>query len=219
MRRPKNPSDDFNAGYEAGRAAGARQHEIELDRLRANIMLLEARLAEAIKHAEVAAMKLAKVRPAADATQKQRPSAPYRAAAGGNLGGSGMSGPRATAPKPPFARRQTKCAAEAMAIGVLSFLVENRASLSRFLAPSGLSPVNLRTAATEPRLLAARTHARIWLPKEAHKCAHFCSMCGPQFCSMKITQDLRGEAAAIAEREKGMAEKSAELVAGFMCEK
>ena len=27
------------------------------------------------------------------------------------------------------------------------------------------------------------------LPKDAHKVAHFCSMCGPQFCSMKITQD------------------------------
>jgi phosphomethylpyrimidine synthase len=50
------------------------------------------------------------------------------------------------------------------------------------------------------------------LPKEAHKTAHFCSMCGPQFCSMKITQDLREEAAAIAEREKGMAEKSAEFL-------
>jgi phosphomethylpyrimidine synthase len=51
------------------------------------------------------------------------------------------------------------------------------------------------------------------LPKEAHKSAHFCSMCGPQFCSMKITQDLREEAQAIAEREKGMAEKSAEFLA------
>jgi phosphomethylpyrimidine synthase len=50
------------------------------------------------------------------------------------------------------------------------------------------------------------------LPKEAHKTAHFCSMCGPQFCSMKITQDLREEAAAMAEREKGMAEKSAEFL-------
>ena len=29
------------------------------------------------------------------------------------------------------------------------------------------------------------------LPKEAHKVAHFCSMCGPKFCSMRITQDLR----------------------------
>ena len=55
------------------------------------------------------------------------------------------------------------------------------------------------------------------LPKEAHKVAHFCSMCGPKFCSMKITQDLRVEAAAMqkAEKElaeKGMAEKSAEFM-------
>ncbi len=32
------------------------------------------------------------------------------------------------------------------------------------------------------------------LPKEGHKLAHFCSMCGPQFCSMKITQDVRAYA-------------------------
>src|SRR5574337_919786 len=43
------------------------------------------------------------------------------------------------------------------------------------------------------------------LPKEAHKSAHFCSMCGPHFCSMKITQDVREYAA------KGMAEKSLEF--------
>jgi phosphomethylpyrimidine synthase len=50
------------------------------------------------------------------------------------------------------------------------------------------------------------------LPKDAHKTAHFCSMCGPQFCSMKITRDLREEALAMAEVEKGMAEKSAEFL-------
>ncbi len=33
------------------------------------------------------------------------------------------------------------------------------------------------------------------LPKEAHKLAHFCSMCGPKFCSMKISHDIRAEAA------------------------
>ena len=38
------------------------------------------------------------------------------------------------------------------------------------------------------------------LPKDAHKVAHFCSMCGPKFCSMKITQDLRAD----AERMAGM---------------
>ena len=32
------------------------------------------------------------------------------------------------------------------------------------------------------------------LPKDAHKVAHFCSMCGPKFCSMKISQDIRAEA-------------------------
>ena len=30
------------------------------------------------------------------------------------------------------------------------------------------------------------------LPKEAAKTAHFCSMCGPKFCSMKISQDIKG---------------------------
>ncbi|MBK0012261.1 phosphomethylpyrimidine synthase ThiC [Isoptericola jiangsuensis] len=34
------------------------------------------------------------------------------------------------------------------------------------------------------------------LPKDAHKQAHFCSMCGPNFCSMKITQDVRDHAEA-----------------------
>ncbi|MGQ0532149.1 MAG: phosphomethylpyrimidine synthase ThiC [Caulobacteraceae bacterium] len=46
------------------------------------------------------------------------------------------------------------------------------------------------------------------LPKDAHKTAHFCSMCGPKFCSMKITQDVRDYAAAKAEQEAGMAEMS-----------
>jgi len=46
------------------------------------------------------------------------------------------------------------------------------------------------------------------LPKEAHKLAHFCSMCGPKFCSMKITQDVRDFAAALNDREQGMARMS-----------
>ncbi|WP_019625260.1 phosphomethylpyrimidine synthase ThiC [Thioalkalivibrio sp. ALJT] len=55
------------------------------------------------------------------------------------------------------------------------------------------------------------------LPKEAHKVAHFCSMCGPNFCSMKITQDVRDYAAAqgLSEQEaleKGMQEKAVEFV-------
>jgi phosphomethylpyrimidine synthase len=56
------------------------------------------------------------------------------------------------------------------------------------------------------------------LPKDAHKVAHFCSMCGPKFCSMKITQDLRAEVSAMSpedrERLAGMRTKSQEFLAG-----
>ncbi len=48
------------------------------------------------------------------------------------------------------------------------------------------------------------------LPKEAHKVAHFCSMCGPKFCSMKITQDVRDYAATLNDKEQG---PSAEAIA------
>src|SRR3546814_3801242 len=53
------------------------------------------------------------------------------------------------------------------------------------------------------------------LPKDAHKLSHFCSMCGPHFCSMQITQDVRDSAAEhgvadAAALAAGMAEKSAE---------
>jgi phosphomethylpyrimidine synthase len=55
------------------------------------------------------------------------------------------------------------------------------------------------------------------LPQEGAKLAHFCSMCGPHFCSMKITQDVRdyaqkqgvSEADALA---KGMEDKAREFV-------
>src|ERR1700759_1441127 len=40
------------------------------------------------------------------------------------------------------------------------------------------------------------------LPKDAHKVAHFCSMCGPKFCSMKITQDVRDYAATLNDPDK-----------------
>jgi len=43
------------------------------------------------------------------------------------------------------------------------------------------------------------------LPKEGHKVAHFCSMCGPKFCSMRISHEVRAEARAQGMRE--MAEK------------
>ena len=56
------------------------------------------------------------------------------------------------------------------------------------------------------------------LPQEGAKTAHFCSMCGPHFCSMKITEDVRkfaaeqgiADEAALAE---GMAQKAKEFVA------
>ncbi len=51
----------------------------------------------------------------------------------------------------------------------------------------------------------ARSYHDQTLPKEAHKVAHFCSMCGPKFCSMKISHDIRDAARA----EEGMAEMSA----------
>jgi phosphomethylpyrimidine synthase len=46
------------------------------------------------------------------------------------------------------------------------------------------------------------------LPKEAHKVAHFCSMCGPKFCSMKITQDVRDYAAKLNEAGVEIAEET-----------
>ncbi len=55
------------------------------------------------------------------------------------------------------------------------------------------------------------------LPKDSMKVAHFCSMCGPHFCSMKITQDVReyAEQLGISDKDalqKGMQEKSIEFV-------
>ena len=50
----------------------------------------------------------------------------------------------------------------------------------------------------------AREYHDQTMPKDAHKVAHFCSMCGPKFCSMKITQDVRDYA-----RERGLDPASA----------
>jgi phosphomethylpyrimidine synthase len=63
----------------------------------------------------------------------------------------------------------------------------------------------------------AREYHDETLPQEGAKLAHFCSMCGPHFCSMKITQDVREYAASqgLEEEEaltRGMAEKSREFV-------
>jgi phosphomethylpyrimidine synthase len=61
----------------------------------------------------------------------------------------------------------------------------------------------------------AREYHDETLPKEAHKTAHFCSMCGPKFCSMKISQEIRDSVgkqnhmeAAPNEALAGMAEMS-----------
>ena len=55
----------------------------------------------------------------------------------------------------------------------------------------------------------AREYHDETMPKEAHKVAHFCSMCGPHFCSMKITQEVRNYAAE--QVEAGMQEKVKEF--------
>ncbi len=65
----------------------------------------------------------------------------------------------------------------------------------------------------------ARSYHDATLPQESAKAAHFCSMCGPHFCSMKITEDVRRYAAekGLTDAEvlnAGMAEKSAEFIAG-----
>jgi phosphomethylpyrimidine synthase len=65
----------------------------------------------------------------------------------------------------------------------------------------------------------ARSYHDETLPAEPAKTAHFCSMCGPKFCSMRISQDVREYAlhhgvTADEAIELGMKEKSAEFVAG-----
>jgi len=55
----------------------------------------------------------------------------------------------------------------------------------------------------------AREYHDATLPKEAHKLAHFCSMCGPQFCSMRLTEDVR--ALAAGDPAEGMARKAEEF--------
>ncbi len=66
----------------------------------------------------------------------------------------------------------------------------------------------------------ARAYHDETMPKEAHKVAHFCSMCGPKFCSMKISQDVRDYAeqqelgvseVKMKDMEEGMEQKSREF--------
>ena len=59
--------------------------------------------------------------------------------------------------------------------------------------------------------LTARSFHDETLPAEGAKLAHFCSMCGPKFCSMRITQDLRALAAEAALIETGLAGKAEEF--------
>jgi phosphomethylpyrimidine synthase len=58
----------------------------------------------------------------------------------------------------------------------------------------------------------ARAYHDETLPKEGHKVAHFCSMCGPKFCSMKISQEVRdldaAQVAAIHAADKELADKA-----------
>jgi phosphomethylpyrimidine synthase len=68
----------------------------------------------------------------------------------------------------------------------------------------------------------ARLYHDETLPKEAHKTAHFCSMCGPKFCSMKLSHDIRDtalkqsdvDASTALEAEAGMAQMSEKFRAG-----
>ena len=53
--------------------------------------------------------------------------------------------------------------------------------------------------------VTAREYHDATLPQDGAKVAHFCSMCGPRFCSMKITEEVREYAAS------GMAQKSREF--------
>jgi phosphomethylpyrimidine synthase len=62
----------------------------------------------------------------------------------------------------------------------------------------------------------ARSYHDATLPAEPAKTAHFCSMCGPKFCSMKITQELRDYAAThglsdVEALQHGLDEKATEF--------
>lgn len=62
----------------------------------------------------------------------------------------------------------------------------------------------------------ARAYHDATLPQDSAKTAHFCSMCGPKFCSMEITQQIRDHAKSLgmdteAVRQQGLAEKASEF--------
>ena len=89
-------------------------------------------------------------------------------------------------------------------------LQDRRARLRPRQGPPGRATARRRALAARASTSAGRTSSTSasiptprasfhdeTLPKEAHKVAHFCSMCGPKFCSMKITQDVRDYAATL----------------------
>ncbi|EGM75954.1 thiamine biosynthesis protein ThiC [Rheinheimera sp. A13L] len=57
----------------------------------------------------------------------------------------------------------------------------------------------------------ARSYHDQTLPQESGKVAHFCSMCGPKFCSMKISQDVRDYAASIEVKQLDTEQQQAEM--------
>lgn len=57
----------------------------------------------------------------------------------------------------------------------------------------------------------ARAYHDETMPKEGHKLAHFCSMCGPKFCSMKISQEVRDVANAMAQKAEEFRAQGSEL--------
>jgi phosphomethylpyrimidine synthase len=59
--------------------------------------------------------------------------------------------------------------------------------------------------------VTARAYHDETLPAEGAKVAHFCSMCGPKFCSMKITQDVRDYAAEMAAKSEEFRERGGEI--------
>ena len=59
--------------------------------------------------------------------------------------------------------------------------------------------------------VTARAYHDETLPADGAKVAHFCSMCGPKFCSMKITQDIREAAAGMAEKSEEFRARGGEL--------
>ena len=65
----------------------------------------------------------------------------------------------------------------------------------------------------------ARQYHDQTLPKDAHKVAHFCSMCGPKFCSMKITAEVRDYADGLSDNEKADLQRQADEARKGMEEK